>query len=70
MKGDRERLHDLVVEQEQRGVGQPEAHESGDAIASHVTPRSSVSTPHEKDSDQAEANLDRMLETGEENPIS
>ena len=67
MKGDRERLQDLVREHEQHEQRQPT---TGDAATGQVAPGSSPAPQPRSDSDQAQANLDRMLETGEENPIS
>lgn len=70
MHGDRERIHALNLELEAQD--QPGGAESADreetkpaADQSGTSPTSSLS-----DSEQAQANLERMLESGEENPIS
>lgn len=69
MNGDRERLHALVVEQEHHEAGQPEEGDGGADDAGQTAPGTPSASPA-SDSEQAQDNLDRMLETGEENPIS
>ena len=57
MENDRERLRELVTD--------PELHELPEDAEDD-----SADQAERKDSDQAQDNLERMLETGEENPIS
>ena len=70
VNSDHERLHDLVVEREQGEASQPGEPSAGDARLGEMTPRSPSTPSPASDSEQAQANLERMLETGEENPIS
>jgi hypothetical protein len=70
VNSDHERLHDLVVEREQGEASQPEESPTGDTGTGQMTPRSPSASSPTSDSEQAQANLERMLETGEENPIS
>jgi len=70
MHGDRERIHALNLELEAQD--RPDRAENTDreeadpaADQTGTSPTSSLS-----DSEQAQANLERMLENGEENPIS
>ena len=49
----------------------PEQHEADDEATTPEAGNDPPVAPTERrDSEQAQANLDRMLETGEENPIS
>lgn len=70
MDGDHERIHELRQKLEQqervRDLGEPGAQDQEPAASQGGT----EPVPEPSDSEQAEANLDQMLETGEENPIS
>ena len=67
MSSDHEQLHEMVIERERHEAHQRENSAAETATAGQTAPRS-LSEP--SDSEQAQTNLERMLETGEENPIS
>lgn len=66
MKDDRTRLRELVVEQTQHEEREPD----GSGANTVDSRRAAHRSPTAPDSEQAQDNLERMLETGEENPIS
>jgi len=70
VKDDRERLHDLVVEQEEHEAEEAQVRGTAEAHAGQPAPRTAAAAPPTSNSDQAQANLEKMLETGEENAIS
>lgn len=66
MKDDRTRLRELVSEQAPHEERQPDGSGANTVDSRHAAHR----LPTTPDSEQAQDNLERMLETGEENPIS
>jgi hypothetical protein len=70
MKSDHERLHTMVVEQEQETARNPEKDDANCGDTEQMDTERSSPSPTASDSEQAQDNLERMLETGEENPIS
>lgn len=70
MSSDHERLHELVVEQERHDAQQRESCAADSADTGQTAPHPTFDSSPMTDSEQAQTNLERMLETGEENPIS
>ena len=69
MHGDRERLHALVVEHEERAAREEEERKDDAAKTGNGVNEASSAASPKSDSEQAQANLERMLETGEEDPV-
>ena len=70
MSSDHEQLHELVVERERHDAHQRESRATDTADTGQTAPHSTSDSSPMTDSEQAQTNLERMLETGEENPIS
>lgn len=70
MSSDHEQLHELVVERERHEAHQRENCAADTAGVGQTAPQPRSDSSPTTDSDQAQINLERMLETGEENPIS